>query len=556
MGRSLDLSDHGTLSIGDLNRIDQLYSEVLQEYNLYTHNLIVSNDVDGLQWLLRVTVRNNQASQLLDRMCRLALLDDLLQYNSRINTVIIDTRVMLLPVRQMLEKHNCAAHVTIRRKKSLPTWFWLNFSMNLVWSANLWFWPKFFKKRNQPQGPTILIDTFVSLASVDERGHFHDRLYGDLTERAGPTTPFEIWHSPTWSDLPTPWSTIKLLRRIARGPNNILVHAKWLSLKHYVYAITQSVKLPTSISLVPEWRGLTMYSLVHEELAKDKGSFTLTQSILGYCFIGELKKNKVHLIGVIDWFENQAADRALNLAMKNFFPGVKTKGYMGILFEGFSAAYVPTQLEYNKGTLPDELLVIAKTFIPNKRRACPNLPVSLAPALRFTGNNSNRGAPIDRRSIVLLALPIDLYLAKRILEIALQAYVDTNYHWMVKIHPAISKKYFFKRIMKSRNPGFDFTDAPLPDLLDKVRIVVTCASGTAVETILRGVPVAIIGNPSGPTINPLEGFVEYPSKAICRTANDLNKMIKDAVRITDLSNIHSLYPNTRATRAEMLRFRK
>ena len=68
-----------------------------------------------------------------------------------------------------------------------------------------------------------------------------------------------------------------------------------------------------------------------EEVFNERGSFSITQSLLIYKFIERVRNKNIKLKGLIDWYENQNIDRALYLGVKEYYPGVKVKGYLGFV---------------------------------------------------------------------------------------------------------------------------------------------------------------------------------------------------------------------------------
>jgi len=80
-------------------------------------------------------------------------------------------------------------------------------------------------------------------------------------------------------------------------------------------------------------------------------------------------------------------------------------------------------------------------------------------------------------------------------------------------------------IPASTDARFTFSNEPIAELLQTATLLVTSASSVALEAVLCSVPVAILGNRSGPTINPLEGIVDEAYWSICYTPEALETAI-------------------------------
>ena len=82
----------------------------------------------------------------------------------------------------------------------------------------------------------------------------------------------------------------------------------------------------------------------------------------------------------------------------------------------------------------------------------------------------------------------------------------------------------------------------------------TTASSVALEAILCNTHVAILGNRSGPTINPLDGIVHEDHWSICYTPSELMGLIDGETSSTTLESAPYLTKVTPEGVLEMLRF--
>jgi hypothetical protein len=530
--KSLDLRKSGCLSVENSKRITLLADEISLEYNSYIGRIIKDNHIKDLQWLLRVVCRNTYVSLIYDRMCRLALLEDRLKDGKDFNSIMIDSGVMYSPVRQLLEKYNSQATITTTSNSKYYKKFYFIYTLySLIRSFyicfNFWLWPRFMKFTKTPTGSVYLLDTFILQNSLDKNFTFNDRYYTGLTQNIEKSKREKTWYLPTLHGFRYPWEWMNFFYQVSKSKHNILLKERWLTSTDYFFSIWKSLTLAHTVKKIPSWRGLDISLLVKEEIYLDRGSFSMTQALLIYRFFMRLKNKGIKVEGVLDWFENQNIDRALYLGVRKHYPKTRIKGYLGFVPEDYYLGLSPVEYEQEGGVLPDEILVIGDAFIPHVRRYLPQIHVSVAPAFRFKETiNFQKDNSIDKDTI-LLAMPMILDEAKDIIHLARNAWRDKNFKWVIKLHPTIHKKYFQNIIPESLDAQFEFTEDTIPNLLQRTHLLVTSASSVALEALICGTSVAILGNRSGPTINSLQGVVDKAYWSICYTSDDLIKTISE-----------------------------
>jgi len=212
--------------------------------------------------------------------------------------------------------------------------------------------------------------------------------------------------------------------------------------------------------------------------------------------------------------------------VKKYYPDVPTKGCLGFVVSGYYAGLSPTQFELEGGSLPNAIDVIGgDMYIQERRKFCPELPFSAAPAFRFQETMKFKQNPDAEKNIVLLALPILIDESREILQLALDTKAEEGTRWVIKHHPAYKRDQFISLLPESKNKIFELSDKPLADLFQNTRLLVTTASSTCLEAVVSGIPVSILGSRSGPTLNPLEGIVDEKYWSVCYTCEHLQEAL-------------------------------
>ena len=521
----VDLRACGELSVEDARAISKIEKTVREEYNKYICELVSTNNVKGSQWFLRATCRNTYISKIHDAFCRLALLDHILSSDRKVESVLIDNSSLRQPLQEILKQHNCVAQIRVcgsSRVRPLQTI--CNLARSLYFTFNIFLWPKIVGKKRKPKQSVILLDMFLLKNSFDKSCNLIDRYYPNLISLAPKEEQNKIWYLPSLHNMRSPLDWARMFRNIASSPQNILVKEQWLTLSDYANALQLSVSLPSSIHTIPLWRNLDVSAIVQDELTLDKGSPALVQALLTEKSFKRYQQNNIQIHGVIDWFENQVGDRALDVGLRRWFPSVRIKGYLGFVPEGYYAGLAPVQCEQDGGVLPDELLLLGEVYIERQSKNVPTLRVHTAPAFRFQETLEHAAQGSNKKETVVLAMPMLLDEAERIVHMALQTVTEETY-FVIKTHPTISIEKFKQAIPESTDVRFTFSNEPIAKLLQTATLLVTSASSVALEAVLCSVPVAILGSRSGPTINPLEGIVDKEHWSICYTSDALEMAI-------------------------------
>ena len=522
---SLDLRCNGILSIKDAKQIDLLEPIVRKEYNKYIGKLIESNNIRGLQWLLRVTCRNTDNSMLYHWLCKLSLLEFKLQEGDVIDNIKIDFFPLKSSINQLLKKYNYQCTVDVLGKQKSRLFIFLsNLYKSLYHTANNYLWGKFFSNKIIPDERILLLDTFFLINTIKD-GVVDDRYYPGFADNVTVIRKEFIFYLPILYGLRTPLDYFRQFKAVAELPEKVILKEHWLKIVDYIYAIWKSIVLPNTIVNIPLLRGLDIKDLVRNELIQDQAGVSLIQSVLIERSFMRYKKSGVRLSGVIDWFENQTVDRAIYLGVRRNYPDIHIKGYQGFVVGKGYVGLQPIQYEYDGGVLPDELLVMGDAYVEDRKKECTELPISSAPAFRMQDTLSYSRENSLKKDLVILAMPMSLIEASEIVNLALSVELPVNLKWIIKVHPTISNKKFKQIIPESIDDSLEFTNQSLVELFRRGYLLVTAASSVALDAVLCDVPVVILGARTTYTNNPLADIVSDEYWRVCYTAEDLYSAI-------------------------------
>lgn len=530
----MDFSSVGRLSSDDAQKIDELGDSVLDDYNEFIGELIASNGLVGEDLLLTASCRNVLVSKILRKFCYAALFEEKLKYENSIGSVTVDDVSLANLFGQILEKNGISdVNVGYKRQTNIVVVGLLNLLKTLYIAFNSFLWPRLFLLKSKAYGKFIYLDTFLFKNSIDSKGNFVDRYYTDHDLHLSQNDNQMIHFVPTLFGVTHPWDYMRVMRRLRGAQANFIVKERCLTFFDYMYAIVYSIMIPFGVKVFPTFRGYSVDNIVRREVLIDVASPALFRALCQYRFVRRLSKRNEKVVGVVNWFENQVKDRALNLSFKKYYPGVVVKGYQGFMPIKHYASLQPQEYELSLDTLPNILYVQNKETAGLYKKTCPGLPLKLAPAFRFMHLFDTKNVTATEKKVVLIALPgagltnDSVEMLKSYLEIeqSLDGHVDA----VIKVHPTCSQREIIKLIPELLVRNINFSEQSIAKLLRIASVVISSASSVCVEAVASGVPVAILGSRLGVTMNPVPDTV---SKSICTTfftSEDLRVFLRYAL---------------------------
>jgi hypothetical protein len=528
----LDLRPNGKLPIEYCRYISEIEEPTRLKYNEYTSNLITSNSIKSMGWFNRLTCRNTHLSNLLHCFCRIELLKYALAANKGIDRVRVDSFGMYKASQRIVKSMNSGATVVLSKSNSVNSSPISNFLKSCYKLANSFIWPKLFGVKKIPNEKIIYLDTFLFIDSFDANNTYQDRYYPGIEKLVKDKN--KIWYSPTLIGINHPKNFYHLFKAIRSSSKQFLIKEEWLKFSDYISAIFLSFTLTRTITSIPLLDNLKIEELVNEEIRKDKFSMDIINPILIYLFIKRLKMSNIEIELVVDWNENQVIDRALIMGIRKFYSDTRIHGYQGYIVPDFYACKDPTVIEYESKTLPDEIFVIGKKFIEDKKKYCSSLSVSVAPAFRFSEIKKIKREPKKISNTIILILPISIKESKEIINIGLKLnkLIGNEYDFYLKQHPTYTREKLFKVFPEIKNSSIKILNKGLYSLLSETKLLISSSSSVCIEASIIGIKVAIIGSRSGPAMNPLKALEGFTNWQVCYTEKEvLNLLLSPTIKV-------------------------
>lgn len=524
----LDLRRAGKLPVEYCKFIAKIEEPTRKKYNEFTTSLIEKNRIDSLAWYSRVTCRNTHLSGLLQSFCRIELLRFILSKNIKINIIRVDTYGMYKVSKRLVNLMHSDAKVLLSKSSYISRKpLLINLIKSVYKLLNSFVWPKLIGNKKIPNKKVIYIDTFLFINSFNSENSYIDRYYPGIEKLIKDNS--KIWYSPSLIGINHPSEYLKIFKSVRASSKQFLIKEDWLKFSDYFSALISSFTLTRKFKIIPLFENLKIDELIHEEIKKDVFSMDFINPILIYLFIKRLKRSKIDIELVVDWNENQVIDRALIMGIRNFYPGIRIHGYQGYIVPDFYTCKDPTIVEMDSKTLPDEIFVIGNKFVNDKKKYCPSLPVSVAPAFRFFEIKKIKRDFNTISNTILLILPISIDESKEIINIGLKLteLIGNEYSLYIKQHPTYTTEKFYKIFPEIETSKIQILEKDLYSLLSNTNLLISSSSSVCFEASLIGIKVAIIGSRNGFTFNPLSSINELKNWKVCYSEFEVLELLKN-----------------------------
>lgn len=375
--------------------------------------------------------------------------------------------------------------------------------------------------------PLVVIDTFM-IAGYTQNDRWYGLLWENLTDEIKEGTYFV----PTI--VLTPISKMRqTYRELRNNLRNFIIREDFLTLSDLIYAFQYQGRVK-KIKIKPiHILGYDLSKLIEEELYLTRDVLTVVESILTYRFVQRLKDNGVQVRLAIDWFEGQVVDKAWNYAFNQLYPEAKTIGYRAFESYPFYLCSYPIPIEGQSDLLPDVMAVQGKGTITTVREFFPNLEVMVIPSFRsqhvWECDFEQKIKKFANVVNVLVTLPISLKTSAGIVERVLEASKladckGKNIVYTIKAHPTHTPKDIKANLNVELSDSFIFTnEKSLPPLLHHSELLISEASSTCLEALACGLPVIIVENQEGLTLDPIPRSIP---KEIVRKTLSVSQLVE------------------------------
>ncbi len=489
----------GLLSPTDSKYLDKMSVVLIKDFNALNRNFIEDNDLSALSLILPAASRDSTGDSIFEMICRVKLLIMKIESNSLPNIVVTQKCYAKMVEKIISRYHECNTTVEIRSSKPFIYHVAKNIFSNFFNTSMEVTFSRYFLSRTKSTKITYL-DTFIQDSCISSNGEIIDRYYTGFRKYISGDCLDSIYIFPTF---PLSFSLkiyYKRFSALSKSKYKFICYENHLSIFDHLSAIFLSAYLPiVKLKKRSIFQGVDVSELYQTSLRNSIFSPLLAKSIKKYILIKKLKKENFSISLVIEWFENQAVDKALNLAIHTFYPSVTINGYQGFPMNYSNPTLRPTMFEKNKALLPHKLFLVGNNSYDLLREYNGNvIDYRTGYALRYKHLLSTVGC--HDTSTVLVVLTGFLKEIESLLNLVNDLTNNTQLtnKFVIKTNPIVDNNKDLLKMFDG-HPSVLISDKSIADLLSSASIVITSGSSVSVESISLGVPTVVFGSQSGIT---------------------------------------------------------
>lgn len=308
-----------------------------------------------------------------------------------------------------------------------------------------------------------------------------------------------------------PFKLKKFFTIINKDKRDFVFEYEFLKLFDFVKLLFMIIVYPFRVlNLIQEEKN-EIDKIFNNSLIEDIKYFNFT-SLTRY-ILGEHLSKMVSVKNIYSWCEFQVIERSFNYAIKKNCNHIKLIGLqVYINYETFFNTYVD-DIDFNMLSSPDKIIVNGKYYIRDLKKIIYETGVSL----RYKSLFNFKGI-IREKSILLLGSYI-ISDTKYLLN-SVKKFDDVVF----KNHPAINIKR-----LGNLPQNIKVSNEDVYKLFEDTKLVITTASGTAVEAVSCGVSVIIISSQDNLTANPLIKIGQGKIWDIAFSVNEIDSIYKKLI---------------------------
>jgi len=503
--KRLDLTINGKLNTKHTKIFEDICSKNISSFTTLIGKISL-NYKNNLDWHLSLPAsRNTLISDLFYYFCLVIFAKKILYDEKEIDEIYVDTP----SIKNIITSIDNNIKISVKKNdnvfnKSIDFFFLIAFTFHQILkrSFQLIIARAINQKNNYKiDTPINLIDTYVIPGFYSK-----DRYYSGLWESLTSEEKKQTYFLPTIAYTKSK-NMIKAYKELRNSKRPFLIKEDFLKFSDIIYSVfhcirIRSIKLDSIL-----FDNINITSLFENELKKRSGYHLAIEGLLNFRFLKRLKKAKIDIKVLLDWWESQASDKGLHRGMKVFFPHSNVIGYLGYAPRNMELQLLPSIHETNNFLVPKYIAVIGKGLIKNLKFLNPEQNVISAPAFRYQylWNNYNK---INKTPVfnILVALPITFEDTIYILNVV-KKYFDMenkkNCNILIKLHPTMSKNMLQRKFNYKFPKEFKLIFGSAKDYMLTANVIISSMSIVCLESLALGIPVILVKRPHGLNFNPI-----------------------------------------------------
>lgn len=524
----MKILDLNNLSIEHNKLLNDISIEIKNDYHLLINEIYSKVDYNIYWYVNSILSRNNFISDVFLNLCYLELVKKILK-NNRFSIIIVLNKAQKDILKNYYKNKGIKFKLGFNVKHLIKNLFipyytfFLNvfFSFSSILASNAKRRNTFLKKNSE----ITLIDTFVTpfelrSGKYESRHYPKDELWAFLSHKEKKS----IYFIP---EIVGTTNIISVIRKLNIADQNFIFKNDFLKISDYFKALICPlfIKKINFDSFV--FRRFKISPLLKTDFYLNISNTNSFKGILNYYFFKRAKKYNLKFKLIINWFENQAFDKGFNLGARRFYSKTNIIGFQPFALDlNFQFHLCPTKIEEVHKLIPKSIVVIGKKYKKLINKFNLNLNVYHGPSIRYNYLHDKNNKHLSlKNEFILIALPISFKQSCDLLKVINKLYDQkSNFFngkvWVLKPHPDLNLNSVQQEFSDLFNI-FKIENQSIDSLIGNCSLVITNGSSVAIEAIVLGKPVCIIGAQNGLTQNPIPQNIDSRIWKLCYNEYDL-----------------------------------
>lgn len=527
---SLDLTN---LSIEHNKILNDISLEIKADYHVLINQLYSKSDNNIYWYVNSLLSRNNFVSDVFINLCYLELVKKIFdEYN--ITEVIVFNNAQKNVLYNYYNNNELKIRVAVNLKRDIKNFL----SPFYMFYLNLSFFFSSVIARNRERRQTLLkniseltiIDTFVTPFEFNS-GTYKSRHYpkDQLWDYLSPVEKKSVYFVPEFVSISNNISSV--IRKLELADENFIFKNDFLQISDYCRALLGPLLIKKIDFSSCTFRGFKIAPILKKDFYLNITNINAFKGILNFYFFKRTKKYNINFKHIVNWFENQSFDRGFNLGARKFYSQTSLIGFQPFIQDlNFQFHLCPIEIEEVHLVIPKSIIVIGEKYKKLINKFYSSLNVDIGPSIRFKYLNNCIEYSTLKTEFILVALPISIEESFTLLKVldSLRISFDAFFKsmtWILKPHPDLDL-FSIKREFNELFDTFVIENQSIGSLLNNCSVVITNGSTVAIESVIFGKPVCIIGAQNGLTQNPIPLDINPMIWEICYDANELFVFLK------------------------------
>lgn len=464
---------------------------------------IATGFLDRKEWLFSVpSVKNTCTSNLFLYTCYLSVFEDFIKEGEQVDLIFVDSPALAALLKDNFPDLIATAPVNGWLKLGFYCKVFmksvLRLGKHLIELGRKFVSAKIVLKDRSRQllkdkKNLVLIRNFSTGQFLDTRDdimerHYFPGLYDYLKKKN---------YTPVFLPIITRTPSYRqLYQKVAKSEKTIIFPEEFLKIQDYLYTFLAPLRALTLRLPAPSYGHYQLGSLLREEYYANLTEYGFLYATLLSCLGKRFKEHNLAPLGIINWMENQALERGLVKGLRENFLDIQVVGGQPFFIQENYFSPVSSNQEQQSGLLPEKILVLGPAGKKSATEFTKAAQVDYSPPFRYASVLSGQLADCQGNNLLVL-FTINFKNAVHVMQtlLKIERHLESFDRIMIKLHPAsyFDEKDLVAALGQNLSDRYEFINGRLEQYIDKTSIGFCGATGTAVELVMKGVPVIAIG---------------------------------------------------------------